>query len=126
MPTIRINNTQPNIKGIGYVPDPSKVDALTLKLFPGINEVDGALWERISAKDVVIASWLKDRYLVVDGDPKKGAVPFADLPADDAAMLVDITFRLDLLQNWRVQEKRGGVLAVIEKQIHRIENPGEE
>jgi hypothetical protein len=126
MPTIRITNTQPNIKGIGYVPDPTKTDSLTLRLFPGVNEVDGALWERIAAKDVVITSWLKDRHITVDGDPKKGAVPFADLPADDAAMIVDNTFRLDVLQGWRVNEKRGGILAAIEKQVRRIENPGEE
>lgn len=123
MSVVRVTNTEPNLKTLGFT---NEKDYSSISLKPGVNEVDSALWERIVAKDNIVQFWVKSGVLVVSGDAKKPALPFSELPVADAITLVTDTFDVALLNDWRASERRGGVLAAIEKQIQLIENPNQQ
>lgn len=115
MSLVRVKNNAANIKGLG-MPDG------TINLMPGVNEIALAEWDKVKSHPVV-AFWLKEGEIEVVSDPKKPLPPFGEIPMAEALALVNETFRVDLLNEWRANEKRGGVLAAIEEQLKIIEDP---
>ncbi len=88
-------------------------------LVPGVNNITPEEWEKFKAPK--LAQILIDKGEIV---PQEEDKDIADLNAKDAIELIEDTFNVALLEEWKAGEERKTVIEAIEKQIKHIK--GEE
>jgi hypothetical protein len=109
-----VNNTQPNLKHM------QTGEYSTLTLHPGYNEVDPETWAKLVKDNAVVRSWVEHGH-VKPGDPKKSGKSLANLQTAEATAIIEETFSESMLREWAAEERRGGVLMAIQKQLDAID-----
>lgn len=105
-----IRNTEPNVK---------HVYGLDRPLLPGVNEVNAEEWTA-AKKSAVVVGWIKEGVLE-EGDAKVSLTTLEKFSAAQAIELVEETVNGELLLEWQAAEKRGGVLAALQKQLDKLD-----
>ena len=103
----------------------------SVRLLPGINEVEEAEWNKVKNHKQVVAA-LDEGVLVVLQDPTKEDKPLDGLPSSlekfslkDACELVDGVMEIDVLKKWQKRETREAVKAALKKQIKELDKASE-
>ena len=95
-------------------------------LIPGINEIDGKLWEN-AKKHPNVAHYLNEGELVEINVPtdagarKKSSKGLLQYGITEAKKLVRQTYDKALLADWKSADNRSGIHQEIDKQIERID-----
>lgn len=108
-----IENKQPRIFGLGFYDAHGAV--ATLKIVPGINEVDEATWAKV--KDHPIVKFRVDEgiFHIRSGDSST-----AKMTSSEAQRLVEKTVDSVLLNRWFAEDSRPSVRNAITKQLTKI------
>ena len=126
MAKLMIHYTLPNVWRIG-----------SLRLYPGINEVDSKVWDKYKDHplmkerfDTGALVWIRGGEkaakptapAIVDGveDVEDDEDALAGLTVAEANKIVVETFNLELLEKWADIETRKGVLKVIAEQVEKV------
>jgi hypothetical protein len=86
-----------------------------IRLDPGFNEVDSALWD-LAKKSDAVKGLLREKKI-----RDKGEAAIDKLSPSQAAKVAEQTFSVDRLQTWLAAEKRDLVRVAIELQLEKIE-----
>lgn len=108
--------TQPNL----FTWFDKKATAPTLKLLPGINQVDEKMWAK-AEKHPLVKHHLSEENLVVHDEKIEGKAGLSETPVKDAKRIIVGTFDKELLQNWKSGEKRKSVVDAIDAQIKKVD-----
>lgn len=116
--TILVQNTFPRIQTIGVRVGKEVEEIKDLKLMPGTNEVDAALWKEAKKIKVVRHKLEDEEFLEMTG------TTLADLKGTKAKEVIRDTFDRDLLKKWLDMEKRPGIQAAIQEQLASVQPDG--
>lgn len=116
--TILVKNNEARVHGLAMPGKPGEV--LTLK--PGVNEIDAALWAKVSTDEI-------NKWRLSPGSLSKGVAVF-EVVARDAKRgpteaLIAETFDRDLLKRW-LESASGNLVAAIQAQLARISPSSDE
>jgi len=118
-----IKYDRPNVHVIGYPVGAKNQAYSSIKLKPGLNEVDSKEWDKVKT-DPEVLTFLEEEILVVlseEDKPVEKILPnLKDRKTKDAVDLIKNTMDPKLLEKWSKGEKRAGVLRAIDSQLSAL------
>lgn len=119
MTTVKVKNNEPKVHTIGYAYGKTAgghgTTGLSIRLLPGINEVDAEKWAL--AKKHPIVQWQVDHEVFQEMGGSSAGLSSMSVPG--AEDLISQTLDRDLLRKWAKTEKRASVLKALEAQIDK-------
>lgn len=109
-----IENTKPSIHGLGFYDSHGKIG--TVKMVPGINEIDDAEWEKVKNLRTVKSRLENGTYVIRSASGES----ITKLAAADAVRQVKRTFDSKLLDKWIAEDQRKAVRDAIAEQYTKI------
>lgn len=100
-------------------------------LLPGANNIDEADYKRFSSHPIA-KKWIEKGEIVTfkkeenNKDEENTVESTKDLNANEAIDLVEDTFSVSMLEEWKEKEDRKTVLEAIEKQLAELKGEGED
>lgn len=118
--TIKILNNEARVHTIGYgyarTAGGAGKKAMTIRLLPGLNEVNAQAWEE--AKKLKVVAWHVKKGNFQEVVTK--AAGLRGMSSDDAIDLIGKTLDRELLRKWKSEETREAVITALELQIDEV------
>lgn len=116
------NNTDGPLFYSVVIKDHPRVQAPSVAILPGVNEVDAVEFRRGTDESAEWKWRIANGKVEVKEKPDSAGEGIGHLSASEAKKLIENTFRVELLESWEHAEKRGPVARALRERAKFLAN----